>query len=96
MKTVWRDLNTDPPTGNEYAVLLFPCRSDCGVLYVVSNPHYARGEYAKQRYTHWAEFELAPSHDELVAWQDSLTSEDIEKSLDNIQWEKIGAELTEE
>lgn len=53
MNIVWRDLNTDPPTGDEYAVLLFPCRTDCGLLYIVSNPQYAKGEFAKQRYTHW-------------------------------------------
>jgi hypothetical protein len=69
----WRDLKTDPPTGNEYAVLLFPCKSDCCVLYSVSNPHYARGPYAQTAgYTHWCEFELAPTHNIWVTWQNDL------------------------
>jgi hypothetical protein len=81
MKTIWRDIKTDPPAGTEYAVLLFPVRSDCGVLYTVSNSQYAKSDYARERYTHWAEFELAPTHAELQLWQDQLTAEDIEKSL---------------
>jgi len=72
----WRDLKTDPPTGDEYAVLLFPLRSDIGVLYTVSNPEYARGKYALESgYTHWCEFDLAPNHDELVEWQKQLYNE---------------------
>jgi len=72
----WRCLITDPPTGDEYAVLLFPLKTDCGVLYTVSNPHYARGKYAlDQGYTHWCEFELAPDHDKWEEWQNNLISE---------------------
>jgi len=72
----WRDLKTDPPSGNEYAVLLFPCKTDCGVLYTVSNPHYARGPYALERgYTHWCEFKLAPTHKQWVRWQDDIQAE---------------------
>ena len=83
----WRDLKTDPPTGDEYAVLLFPCRSDCGVLYQVSNPAYAKGSYALSAgYTHWCQFELAPNHDELVEWQESLTPQEIIDSLRSIDW----------
>jgi hypothetical protein len=70
---LWRDLKFDPPSGEEYAVLLFPCKSDCGILYTVSNPEYARGPYALDAgYTHWAEFSLAPDHDHWVKWQDKL------------------------
>jgi hypothetical protein len=65
----WRDLKTDPPTGNEYAVILFPCKSYCGILYTVSNSLYAHGPYALDAgYTHWAEFELAPEHDKWQQW----------------------------
>ena len=72
----WRCLKTDPPTGNEYAVLLFPLKSDCGVLYTVSNPHYARGQYALDSgYTHWCNFELAPDHDKWEQWQLDLVPE---------------------
>jgi hypothetical protein len=72
----WRDLRTDPPTGNEYAVLLFPCKTDCGVLYTVSNPVYARGQYACDAgYTHWSEFETAPTHNTWVKWQNDLQAE---------------------
>ena len=72
----WRDLRTDPPTGNEYAVLLFPQKSDCGVLYGVSNPVYARGQYALDAgYTHWSEFTTAPTHSTWVKWQKDLQPE---------------------
>jgi hypothetical protein len=84
---IWRDLKTDPPTGDEYAVLLFPCRSDCGVLYTVSNSVYAKGSYALSvGYTHWCEFKLAPNHEALVEWQENLTSEEIIDSLRSIDW----------
>jgi|AntAceMinimDraft_11_1070367.scaffolds.fasta_scaffold106575_2 hypothetical protein len=85
MVNIWRDLKTDPPTGNEYAVIIFPCKSDCGVLYTISNPHYARGENAlKAGYTHWCLLTLASNHDEWAKWQDDLpltTDEDIQRSM---------------
>jgi hypothetical protein len=75
----WRDLKNDPPTGDEYAVILFPVKSDCGVLYTISNPIYARGPYAlKAGYTHWCEFPLAPNHDIWEVWQEKLKDEDCE------------------
>lgn len=69
---IWRDLKNDPPTGKEYCILLFPCKSDIGILYITSNPHYAIKHGADQGYTHWAEFDLAPTHDEWVRWQDDI------------------------
>lgn len=49
------------PTDDMYAVLLFPLKTACGVSYTVSNPVYARGQYAKEAgYTHWAELTLCP------------------------------------
>ena len=67
---IWYDLKTEPPTDDEYAVLLFPCKSDCGVLYTVSNPKYARGPYAiAAGYTHWARIQLAPGHYHWEEWQ---------------------------
>ena len=81
----WNDLKTNPPTGNEYAVILFPCRSDCGILYTASNPHYAIKNGIAHGYTHWAEIELAPGHDKLVEWQDNLTREEIEEGLQAAQ-----------
>lgn len=73
---VWKDLKTDPPTGDEYCVLLFPCKTDCGLLYITSNTDYARGQYALDAgYTHWAEFNLAPTHAEAQAWQDDVNSQ---------------------
>jgi hypothetical protein len=79
----WNDLKTNPPTGNEYAVILFPCKSDCGILYTASNPHYAIKNGVSSGYTHWAEIQLAPDHDKWQDWQDSLTYEEIEESLQN-------------
>lgn len=81
----WNDLKTNPPTGNEYAVILFPCRSDCGILYTASNPHYAIKNGVASGYTHWSEIQLAPNHDKMVEWQNNLTNEEIENSLLNIR-----------
>jgi hypothetical protein len=83
-KMKWNDLITNPPTGNEYAIILFPCKTDCGILYNASNPHYAIKHGASQGYTHWAEIELAPDHDKWNEWQNNLTSEEITKSLENV------------
>lgn len=72
-KMIWYDLKTEPPTDAEYAVLLFPCITDCGVLYTVSNPVYARGQYALNcGYTHWARIHLAPGHHRMVEYQRTL------------------------
>lgn len=70
---MWRDLEKDPPTDEEYCVILFPCKTDCGLLYVTSNPKYARGPIAIQMgYTHWCKVPLAPDHDKWVEWQNNL------------------------
>ena len=68
----WRDLKTDPPTGKEHAILLFPCKTDCGLLYITSNPHYAIKNGVLNGYTHWAEIEFAPTHAYWTEWQDSV------------------------
>ena len=78
---VWKDLKTNPPTGKEHAILLFPCRTDCGLLYITSNPHYAIKNGVKNGYTHWAEIELAPTHAYWAEWQDNIVPEENEKSL---------------
>ena len=72
---LWRELETDPPSGNEYAIILFPCKTDCGLLYIISNPHYAIKHGVNNGYTHWTEFQLAPDHDKLVSWQNGLDGE---------------------
>lgn len=70
----WKPLDGSEgmPTDDMYAVILFPCKTDCCVLYTISNPEYARGSYAKKAgYTHWAEFNLAPEHNYWKDWQES-------------------------
>lgn len=52
--TVWRDLRTDPPTGNR-CVVLFPLISDVGIPFTASNPEYARQSALQAGYTHWME-----------------------------------------
>lgn len=79
-KMIWRCLETDPPTG-DHPVLLFPCRTDCGILYITSNPVYARVNAFKNGYTHWAEIELAPDHDKWTRWQAELIQEEIQESI---------------
>lgn len=59
----WIPLADYLPTGDEYAVLLYPCNVDCGLKYITSNPQYAIKNGIRHGYTHWAEFELAPDHD---------------------------------
>jgi hypothetical protein len=70
---IWYDLATEPPSEEEYAVLLFPCKTDCGLLYTVSNPVFAKGPYAlASGYTHWARIQLAPGHRTWVEWQKNI------------------------
>jgi hypothetical protein len=86
----WRDLKSDPPTGEEYCILLrsgdqtsnlansyfvilFPCKTDCGLLlYITSNPQFAIINGFNQGFTHWCEVELAPTHNQWQEWQDKL------------------------
>lgn len=89
----WNDLKTNPPTGKEYAVILFPCRSDCGILYTSSNPQYAIKNGVKAGYTHWAEIELAPTHAYWAEWQDSITPEQNLESLSNVTFDDETEEL---
>ncbi len=72
MSNNWRDLKTDPPTRDEYCVLLFPCITDCGILYTVSNPEYAKYTAPSHGYTHWCKVELAPTHDIVERYQKTL------------------------
>lgn len=60
--TNWKRLSEELPSEEEYAVLLFPVRSDVGIMYTVSNPFYARATAIHEGYTHWCKFELAPKH----------------------------------
>ena len=71
----WIALEDELPKIEEhYCVLLFPCKTDVGILYITSNVEYARGPYAQQAgYTHWAAIELAPTHDKWDQWQRDLT-----------------------
>jgi hypothetical protein len=62
----WRDLKTDPPTGDR-AVLLFPCISDVGHLYTVSNTQYARARGTEFGYTHWSDIPVHPKELEIEA-----------------------------
>ena len=68
----WYDLATEPPTDDEHAVLLFPCKTDCGLLYITSNPVFARVNGVKSGYTHWARIHPAPGHRYWKEWQDNL------------------------
>jgi hypothetical protein len=76
---IWRNLKYDPPSGYEYCVLLFPLRTDVGVLYTVSNPQYAKVNALRDGYTHWAEFNLAPTHHYWQQWQEDLIKNETYK-----------------
>lgn len=73
----WIALEDELPNREEhYCVLLFPCKSDVGILYITSNVEYARGPFAKQAgYTHWAAIELAPDHQKWQDWQNNYIME---------------------
>ena len=73
----WRDLKSDPPTGEEYCVILFPCKTDCGLLYITSNPQFAIINGFNQGFTHWCEVELAPTHNQWQEWQDKLNEKQV-------------------
>lgn len=66
---IWYDLKTEPPSDDEYVVLLFPCKTDCGLMYITSNPVYARVNGVKNGYTHWARIHPAPEHHYWEEWQ---------------------------
>ena len=66
---IWYDLKIEPPSDDEYAVLLFPCKTDCGLMYITSNPVYARVNGVKNGYTHWARIHPAPEHHYWEEWQ---------------------------
>jgi len=68
---IWRDLKTDPPTGED-CVILFPCISDVGIMYIASNPEFARANALKHGYTHWAAIERHPDHDAAKAQCEAL------------------------
>jgi len=59
-----------PEVDEHYCVMLFPCQTDVGILYVTSNVHYARQTALAQGYTHWAAIELAPDHQKWIDWQE--------------------------
>lgn len=55
----WHLLAERLPEGDR-AVQLFPCITDIGILFVVSNPDYARINALSDGYTHWAEIARLP------------------------------------
>jgi hypothetical protein len=60
----WRDLLSDPPTGNEHTVLIWPSRVDCGHAYTVSNAKYAKANAIKQGYRYWMEVMPHPEQEQ--------------------------------
>ena len=64
----WRCLKTDPPTGNEYGILLWPQTIDVGYNYIISNPQYAIKNGLAHGFLLWYEFPLAPDHDNFIEW----------------------------
>lgn len=71
----WRDLLSDPPTGKEYAVILWPVIVDVGHSYVISNPHYAKTNALKKGYRAWMELKCHPDHEAFEKHTDELLNE---------------------
>lgn len=75
---IWRSLKDDPPNPEELegegSILLFPCITDVGHLYSVSNPDYARQNGLKYGYTHWAVIDRHPDE------------EKVRKRINEIDW----------
>lgn len=65
----WIALKDRLPNGDQHCVLLFPCQTEMGVLYITSTPDYAIKWGIKHGYTHWKEIEMAPDHDVWEKWQ---------------------------
>jgi hypothetical protein len=62
----WRCLKTDPPTGKEYGILLWPQLTDVGFTYIISNPQWALANGLNDGFTLWFEWPLAPNHDDFL------------------------------
>jgi hypothetical protein len=72
MADIWRDLQTDPPTGDR-CVVLFPQITDVGILFTASNPDYARQTALQAGYTHW--MEIPPLEGDLEAEAEARCAE---------------------
>ena len=77
----WYKLADVLPNKEEYAVLLFPCKSSIGILYTASNTPYAIKHGLSSGYTHWAYIKEAPGHGDMITWQDSITVGEEQESL---------------
>ena len=89
--TNWRDLRTDPPTGNR-CVVLFPQITDIGILFTASNPEYARQNALDAGYTHW--MEIPPLEGNLEADAEARCAEI--RRLDGLAAVQPLARVTEE
>ena len=68
----WRDLLNDPPTGKEYAVILWPVNVDVGHSYTLSNPAYAIKNGLQNGYRAWMELKLHPDHDYFEKYKEEI------------------------
>jgi len=71
----WNEFKTNPPSGSETMIVMFPCKVENGSLYKVVSAEYAKVNGQKQGYTHWLEIDLSPTHNDWKQWQITMVME---------------------
>ena len=65
--TTWSNLETSPPKGDEYAVILYAPKPIMGnLIYYLASPLYAINDALKAGFTQWAAVHSAGDHAEVI------------------------------
>lgn len=65
--TTWSNLETSPPAGDEYAVILYAPKPIMGnLIYHLASPLYAINDALKAGFTQWAAVHAAGDHAEVI------------------------------
>lgn len=65
--TTWSNLETSPPTGDEYAVILYAPKPIMGnLIYYLASPLYAINDALRAGFTQWAPVHAAGDHAEVI------------------------------
>ena len=65
--TTWSNLETSPPAGDEYAVILYSPKPIMGnLIYYLASPLYAMNDALRAGFTQWAPVHAAGDHAEVI------------------------------
>jgi hypothetical protein len=65
--TTWSNLETSPPAGDEYAVILYAPKPIMGnLIYHLASPLYAINDALRAGFTQWAAVHAAGDHAEVI------------------------------